>query len=315
MLSDIYLKEMEKFKDYPKYSEVIYCSCHNGFAFIVVSNIRERKMREYIKDMELVYEGRKFDVRIALDRKTSQQNILVNRNCKLLIHGLGENITHDHLETYFSQFGEVDKAYVSFCPNTGRNKGFGFVTFKSEEAANLVLNMKFHIIEGVHVLAKKNILKSEKKINNFKANQQQNLNNNNNANMNQQPLFNNNMIPNDMPVNNPYYNNYEQPYQQNQDQYFVQGPPGLPPIQQMPNHHDPYQNYQNSYYPNQEYYPPPQYQGQGYYNPQYNEQQGVPGYYNQTYYGPGPNQYNNMQYSRDPNDYRFNNNPHRGGYY
>lgn len=289
-LKEIYLQEMRKFDDYPKYSEMVYCSCHNGFAFIVVSNIQENKMRELIKDVEMVYQGRKLDVRIAVDRKTSQENILINRNCKLLIHGLNEKISHDHLEKYFSQFGNVDKAYVSYCPNTGRNKGFGFVTFFSEEAANMVLDMKFHIIEGVHVKAKKNILKSEQNEYKRNLNKQNNLNN---------PQYNS--CYNYDVQQQGYQGQYNQPMHQ---EYYQQ--------EQVPYGHYQVNNYHSyNYYNNDVYYSnnvQTGYEYQGYYDCNNNWSEYNEGYYNQNYY---PNeQYYGMHYQGDQH-----NNWSQGGYY
>lgn len=55
---------------------------------------------------------------------------------KLFVGGLSWNTTNDSLHQAFSAFGEVVEAKVVTDRETGRSRGFGFVTFKDEAAAN-----------------------------------------------------------------------------------------------------------------------------------------------------------------------------------
>lgn len=160
-LVDIYMQQIELIDDFPKNSEIVYCACHSGFAFIVVSNVSEDLMKSFIKKIKMEFEGRVFDVRLAVDRKVSQMKMLTHRNCKLLINGLTDKLNHLDLEQYFKQFGELDKAYVAYCPDTGKNKGFGFVLFQKQKVAKMVLDMKYHCIKGVNVNVKNNVSKNK----------------------------------------------------------------------------------------------------------------------------------------------------------
>ncbi len=67
---------------------------------------------------------------------------------KLFIGSLPWSITSEALSELFSQYGEISDAVVISDRATGRSKGFGFVTFTTEEAANAALEMDGREVEG-----------------------------------------------------------------------------------------------------------------------------------------------------------------------
>lgn len=54
---------------------------------------------------------------------------------KLFVGGLSWNVTSDRMRQEFEQFGEVLEAVVLNDRETGRSRGFGFVTFSEDDAA------------------------------------------------------------------------------------------------------------------------------------------------------------------------------------
>jgi RNA recognition motif-containing protein len=54
---------------------------------------------------------------------------------KLFVGGLSWGTTDEGLHAAFSQFGEIVEAKVITDRETGRSRGFGFVTFAQEESA------------------------------------------------------------------------------------------------------------------------------------------------------------------------------------
>lgn len=66
---------------------------------------------------------------------------------KLFIGGLPWSITSDSLRELFSQYGEITEAIVITDRDTGRSKGFGFVTFVNEADAQKALEMDGKQIE------------------------------------------------------------------------------------------------------------------------------------------------------------------------
>ena len=57
-------------------------------------------------------------------------------NKKLFVGNLPWSMSGESLRELFSQFGEVTEAVIISDRMTGRSKGFGFVTFTTEEAAS-----------------------------------------------------------------------------------------------------------------------------------------------------------------------------------
>ncbi len=55
---------------------------------------------------------------------------------KLFVGNLSWNTRDDGLYEAFSQFGEVTEAKVILDRETGRSRGFGFVTFATDEAGD-----------------------------------------------------------------------------------------------------------------------------------------------------------------------------------
>ncbi|CVK95601.1 glycine-rich RNA-binding protein [Fusarium sp. NRRL 25303] len=59
---------------------------------------------------------------------------------KLFVGGLAWATTSDSLRAKFSEFGEVTDAIVMTDRETGRSRGFGFVTFSAQEEASAAIN-------------------------------------------------------------------------------------------------------------------------------------------------------------------------------
>lgn len=142
---------------------LVETSTHKGFGFITLKSISEADIRANLPNLDLVYNGRKFDARVAVDRKHSKESIELNKDKKVLVTNLSDKITNIELENYFSQFGRLDRAYVAYDPDTGVHKGFGFILFVDLEPALEVVREENHIIEGVRVKVSKNLLKNEYK--------------------------------------------------------------------------------------------------------------------------------------------------------
>lgn len=74
----------------------------------------------------------------------------------IFVGGLSQNTDNAGLTKYFSGFGDVVETDVKRDPQTGRSKGFGFVTFASEEPAEACLaEPKGHSIDGKTVELKR----------------------------------------------------------------------------------------------------------------------------------------------------------------
>lgn len=57
-------------------------------------------------------------------------------NTKLYVGNLSWGTTRDNLYELFSAYGDVHDAFIPLDRESGRSRGFGFVTLSSEEKAN-----------------------------------------------------------------------------------------------------------------------------------------------------------------------------------
>lgn len=67
---------------------------------------------------------------------------------KLFVGSLPWSINETSLKELFSKYGEITEAIVITDRDTGRSKGFGFVTFANEESAQKALEMSGKEVEG-----------------------------------------------------------------------------------------------------------------------------------------------------------------------
>jgi len=59
---------------------------------------------------------------------------------KLFVGGLSWNTTDDGLRAAFERFGEIAEAKVITDRESGRSRGFGFVTFAADDAASAAIS-------------------------------------------------------------------------------------------------------------------------------------------------------------------------------
>ena len=59
---------------------------------------------------------------------------------KIFVGGLSWNTTEDSLRQVFEQFGSIDEIKIITDRETGRSRGFGFVTFAESEAATTAIS-------------------------------------------------------------------------------------------------------------------------------------------------------------------------------
>lgn len=74
---------------------------------------------------------------------------------KIFVGGVGQDTSADEVRAYFSQFGVVEDAVMLMDQQTKRHRGFGFVTFHSEEAVERVCDIHFHTIKNKKVECKR----------------------------------------------------------------------------------------------------------------------------------------------------------------
>ncbi|KAJ7963694.1 heterogeneous nuclear ribonucleoprotein 1 [Quillaja saponaria] len=165
----------ERLKEYfGKYGEVIEAVIMRdrttgrarGFGFIVFADpaVAER----VIMDKHII-DGRTVEAKKAVPRDDQQT---LNRNTgslhgspgpgrtkKIFVGGLASTVTESDFKKYFDQFGTITDVVVMYDHNTHRPRGFGFITYVSEEAVDRVLYKTFHELNGKMVEVKRAVPK------------------------------------------------------------------------------------------------------------------------------------------------------------
>ncbi|OIW13851.1 hypothetical protein TanjilG_31740 [Lupinus angustifolius] len=139
-----------------------------GFGFIVFADpsVAERVVLE-----KHVIDGRTVEAKKAVPR--DDQNLLnrtnnsshgspgptPTRSKKIFVGGLASTITESDFKKYFDQFGTITDVVVMYDHSTQRPRGFGFITFSSEDGVEKVLQKTFHELHGKMVEVKRAVPK------------------------------------------------------------------------------------------------------------------------------------------------------------
>ncbi|KAM6565074.1 hypothetical protein CsatB_025072 [Cannabis sativa] len=136
-----------------------------GFAFVVFS---DPSVLDNVLSEKHTIDGRAVDAKRALSREeqTSSKsgNFSSNRSSggggnfktkKIFVGGLPSTLTEDGFRQFFETFGHVTDVVIMYDQNTQRPRGFGFITFDTEDAVDRVLFKNFHEINGKQVEVKR----------------------------------------------------------------------------------------------------------------------------------------------------------------
>ncbi|TYI68061.1 hypothetical protein E1A91_D08G062500v1 [Gossypium mustelinum] len=133
-----------------------------GFGFVVFADpaVAERVIKEKHN-----IDGRMVEAKKAVPR--DDQNIMSRSTSsihgspspgptrKIFVGGLTSTVTESDFKKFFDQFGNIIDVVVMYDHNTQRPRGFGFITYDSEEAVDKVLLKKFHELNGKMVEVKR----------------------------------------------------------------------------------------------------------------------------------------------------------------
>ncbi|XP_057472651.1 heterogeneous nuclear ribonucleoprotein 1-like [Actinidia eriantha] len=137
-----------------------------GFGFIVFVDpaVAERVVME-----KHMIDGRTVEAKKAVPR--DDQHMLNRNNSsiqgspgpgrtkKIFVGGLASTVTESDFKKYFDQFGTITDVVVMYDHNTQRPRGFGFITYDTEEAVDRVLYKTFHELNGKLVEVKRAVPK------------------------------------------------------------------------------------------------------------------------------------------------------------
>ncbi|KAE7997872.1 hypothetical protein FH972_002469 [Carpinus fangiana] len=137
-----------------------------GFGFVVFSD--PSVLDRVLQDRHTI-DGRTVEAKRALSREEQQTssrtgNFNAGRTSggggnfktkKIFVGGLPSNLTEDGFRQYFESYGQVTDVVIMYDQNTQRPRGFGFITFDTEDAVDRVLQKTFHDLNGKSVEVKR----------------------------------------------------------------------------------------------------------------------------------------------------------------
>ncbi|KAH8495570.1 hypothetical protein Peur_055722 [Populus x canadensis] len=137
-----------------------------GFGFVVFADPAVLDM--VLQDKHTI-DGRMVEAKRALSREEQQTNARAGnlnparntsgggniRTKKIFVGGLPPTLTEDGFRQYFEAFGFVADVVIMYDQSTQRPRGFGFISFDTEDAVDRVLQRTFHDLNGKQVEVKR----------------------------------------------------------------------------------------------------------------------------------------------------------------
>ncbi|KAF8410830.1 hypothetical protein HHK36_003367 [Tetracentron sinense] len=137
-----------------------------GFGFVVFA---DPAVAEIVVMTKHTIDGRTVEAKKAVPRDDqyilNRNNSIIHgspgpgRTKKIFVGGLASTVTESDFKKYFDQFGMITDVVVMYDHNTQRPRGFGFITYDSEEAVDRVLLKIFHELNGKMVEVKRAVPK------------------------------------------------------------------------------------------------------------------------------------------------------------
>lgn len=123
-----------------------------GYGFVTYKDM-ESALRA-LKAPSKMIDGRMAVCNLASEGLTSSSTAPDHAQRKLYIGGLSPEITSEMLLAFFSRHGEIEEGSVAYEQDTSRSRGFGFVTFKTVEAAKRAIDDPQKILGGRNITVK-----------------------------------------------------------------------------------------------------------------------------------------------------------------
>lgn len=128
-----------------------------GFGFVTFHD--PLCVEKVLENAPHMLDSKMIDPKVAVPRKHGQHNKVSTRTKRVFIGGVATKTTNEELSDYFSQYGKIESCELMMDKSTNRHRGFGFVTFESEETADKVCDIHFHDLQNRIVEVKKAVPK------------------------------------------------------------------------------------------------------------------------------------------------------------
>lgn len=173
---------------FSKYGEIVDCVImkesksgkSRGFGFVTYQETA--MVDELMKGRPHKLDGRELETKRATPREEAGKPGAEISTKKLFVGAIKEGLTEDHLKEYFGKYGKIEDCIVMKDKDSGKPRGFGFVSFDDYDPIDKIVLEKNHTVNNQAVAVKKALPKDQTNGNGNQKNNNGNFNNNHNGN-------------------------------------------------------------------------------------------------------------------------------------
>ncbi|KAM9855791.1 heterogeneous nuclear ribonucleoprotein A1-like isoform 1-T2 [Aulostomus maculatus] len=130
-----------------------------GFGFVTYSSVQEVDAAMAARPHKV--DGRLVEPKRAVSREDSNRPGAHVTVKKIFVGGIKEDTEESHLRDYFEQFGKIEVIDIMTDRNTGKKRGFAFVTFDDHDAVDRIVIQKYHTINSHNCEVRKALTRQE----------------------------------------------------------------------------------------------------------------------------------------------------------
>uniref|UniRef100_A0A8C5CDI7 Heterogeneous nuclear ribonucleoprotein A1-like n=1 Tax=Gadus morhua TaxID=8049 RepID=A0A8C5CDI7_GADMO len=130
-----------------------------GFGFVTYSTVEEVDAGMDARPHKV--DGRMVEPKRAVSREDSNKPGAHVTVKKIFVGGIKEDTEEAQLRDYFSQFGKIDLVEIMTDRNTGKRRGFAFVTFDDHDSVDRIVIQKYHTVNCHNCEVRKALSKQE----------------------------------------------------------------------------------------------------------------------------------------------------------
>uniref|UniRef100_A0AAQ6AG86 RRM domain-containing protein n=1 Tax=Amphiprion ocellaris TaxID=80972 RepID=A0AAQ6AG86_AMPOC len=130
-----------------------------GFGFVTYSSVQEVDAAMASRPHKV--DGRVVEPKRAVSREDSNRPGAHVTVKKIFVGGIKEDTEESHLRDYFQQFGKIEVIDIMTDRNTGKKRGFAFVTFDDHDSVDRIVIQKYHTINCHNCEVRKALTKQE----------------------------------------------------------------------------------------------------------------------------------------------------------
>ncbi|XP_069067512.1 heterogeneous nuclear ribonucleoproteins A2/B1 isoform X2 [Pleurodeles waltl] len=130
-----------------------------GFGFVTFSSMNEVDAAMSARPHSI--DGRVVEPKRAVAREESGKPGAHVTVKKLFVGGIKEDTDEHHLRDYFEEYGKIESIEVIADKQSGKKRGFGFVTFDDHDPVDKIVLQKYHTINGHNAEVRKALSRQE----------------------------------------------------------------------------------------------------------------------------------------------------------